>query len=223
MLTDYHSSDVEFNEYINTALKELYDILIQKYGAQFFVNPTPATIPVLANVDTYALPKDCYKVAGVEVSLNLINNTWVTIRPFNFNERNRYNWAPMAWNIFGVANVRYNILGSYIKFTPGPIIPTTYVRIWYSPVFVELVNDTDTLDNPTYCPLISTNGWDNYAVIKAAILAKIKEEGDITELMAELNAQMQRIEDTAGTRDEAEPSVTVDVNAINFFPFPGYT
>lgn len=56
------------------------------------------------------------------------------------------------------------------------------------------------------------NGWSEYVVIDAAIKCLIKEESDVTVLLAEKAAIKKRIEDMAANRDSGEPECVTDVN-----------
>ena len=79
--------DSELVNYINFAIAELYDLLIQSFSADYYVTTTGA-LNTVSGQDAYDLPEDFYKLRGVDIKLN--RTSWTTLKPFNFNERNRY-------------------------------------------------------------------------------------------------------------------------------------
>jgi hypothetical protein len=83
----------------------------------------------------------------------------------------------------------------------------TQFTLYYIPACPVLASDSDTFDG--------VNGWDEYIVIDAAIKAKVKEESDISELMAAKSAIMKRIEDSAPNRDAGMGGRVVDVHRID--------
>src|SRR4051812_11022033 len=89
MVNSKFVSDSELNSYINQSYFELYDLLIQKYGDNYFV-ATPYTFTTDGTSQLYDLPTDFFKLLGVDLALSASLDSYVTIRPFNFSERNRY-------------------------------------------------------------------------------------------------------------------------------------
>jgi hypothetical protein len=69
--------------------------------------------------------------------------------------------------------------------------------------------DTDTICN--FLPYLN-NGWEEYAVITAAIKCLQKEESDTMPLMQEKAIQLKRIEDVAQNRDVGDPGRITFVN-----------
>jgi hypothetical protein len=118
MVSSNFVSTAEWNSYINLAYYELYDILIQKYGADYFVQ-TPFAITTDGVNQLFALPTDFYKLLGVDIKTG---NRWWPIKRFDFADRGR---------------VSMN----------GSIPPAgQMLQAWYAPRLTELVNDTDTAD-----------------------------------------------------------------------------
>src|ERR1044072_8760952 len=75
-------SDAEWNDYINEAYQEWYDVLVATFQDYFITEDTFATT---AGTDTYNLPSDFYKL----VSLDLLTGTrYETIFPYQELERN---------------------------------------------------------------------------------------------------------------------------------------
>lgn len=194
-------SDSELNGYINNSIAELHDILVQSYNTDYYISSYEFTTTV--GQDAYDLPEDFYKLRGVDAALNGTDS--FTLRPFNFNERNRFkNFG--VWNILGIANIRYRILGNQLKFTPVPD-GTTEVTLWYVPVATELVADTDELKD--------FNGYNEYIVIDAAIKMAQKEESDVSVLAAQKAAIIDRLNAAAQNRDIGSSESVSDIYAEN--------
>lgn len=210
MVNSLFVSDAEWNSYINQSYFELYDLLVQKYGNDYYV-AAPLKIPMDGTSLTYALPDGVlysgaapfYKLLGVDLLLagNASgNNGAVTLKQFNFAERNRYA-VPNFQSFYGVTNLRFRLQGNNIWFTPVPQGGQT-VQLWYVPRMTTLVNDTDTADG--------VSGWTEYIIVDAAIKAMQKEESDVTVLFAQKQALVARIEAAAENRNAGSPATVAD-------------
>jgi hypothetical protein len=200
-------TDSEWNNYVNDSLKELYDLIIQKYGDDYFVNNVTITtdgssyLYPLPNGTLYSSAPSFYKFLGLDLALsNNQQDSWVTIRPFSFQDRNKYA-VPNFQSFYGVTNLRYRLQGNNLWLTPIPMSGQT-MRLWYVPRCTTLTSDSDTTD--------CYGGWDEYVVIDAAIKAMIKQELDISALMAQKSAMIQRIESVAENRDAGNPACVTD-------------
>ena len=192
-------SDSELNAYVNASYAELYDLLVSKHGEDYFVNQYNFT--TTTNNETYALPDDFYKLEGVDLQLDTSNN-WVSLKRFEFAERN----IPQIWDIKFVDFIRYRVFGNNIRFSPVPQSHQS-IRVWYVPLPDKLVKDTDSFSG--------INGFEEYIVIDVAIKMLTKEESDVSTLMAEKAAMKQRIEVMAEARDEGQPSRVQDINSLS--------
>lgn len=197
--------DAEVNSYINQSYFELYDLLVQKYGDNYFV-ASPYSFVTDGTSEDYSLPSDLYKLLGVDLALSNSTDSWVTIKPFNFAERNRYA-VPNFQSFYGITNLRYRLLGNNIKFTPIPQANQN-MRLWYVPRLTTLANDSSTVDG--------ISGWTEYIIIDAAIKCLQKEESDVTVLLAQKAAIIQRIENAAENRDVGFPRTVADVSFSNY-------
>jgi hypothetical protein len=196
--------DSEVTTYINNSIAELHDILSEAYGSEYFVESTDATALVADQAD-YDLPEDFYELKGVDIQLD--GQEWITITPFNFNERNRnQNSAFAGWNQSGAVNVRYRLIGNTIRFSPAPNVAANY-RLWYVPLAERLVDDDDTLND--------FNAYSEYVVVDAAIKCMQKEESDVSVLMAQKAALEKRIRDKAANRDAAHAESISDIYAAD--------
>lgn len=192
-------SDSELNSYINASYAELYDLLVSKHGEDYFIEQYSFTTTI--NTETYALPSNFYKLVGVDLQLDTSNN-WVSLKRFEFAERN----IPQIWDIKFVDFIRYRVFGNNIRFSPVPQ-SNQNLRIWYVPLPDKLVNNNDSFSG--------VNGFEEYIVIDTAIKMLTKEESDVTSLMMEKMAMKQRIEVMAEARDEGQPSRVQDMNSLS--------
>lgn len=194
-------TDAELNGWINSSNAELYDLLVTKFGNDYFVETHSFT--TLDGVERYDLPAGFYKLLGVDLQLTpgLGDDGYITLRPFTFAERNRYATAnAQTW--MGVTNLRYRLNGSKIWFTPTPQ-QAQGIRLWYVPRVAPLVNDSDVVDG--------VSGWTEYIVVDVAIKALQKEESDVSVFLAQKAALIQRIEAAAENRDAGNPATVADV------------
>jgi hypothetical protein len=206
MVNSQFISDSELNSYINQSYFELYDLLVQKYGDDYYVaSPYIFTTDGVNNF--FSLPSDFYKLLGVDLALSNTNDSFVTIRPFNFGDRNRYA-VPNFQSFYGVTNLRYRLKANQLWLTPIPGA-NQKIQIWYVPRLATLAIDSDTCDG--------ISGWTEYVIIDAAIKCLQKEESDVSVLMAQKMAMIQRIQNAAENRDAANPSTVVDSQYTDFW------
>lgn len=97
----------EWNQNISDSYKELYDLLITAYGDDYFVQ-TPYQFTI-SGTQLYNLPSDFYKLLGVDLQYGASPTGWVTLKTFEFIDRNKYSWL-----------------------NPLPIAAST-VQLWYIP------------------------------------------------------------------------------------------
>lgn len=204
MVNSQFVSDTELTSYINQSYFELYDLLVQKFGDDYYVKTPAYTITTDGTTDQYALPSDFYKLLGVDLLVNGAQGSAISVKPFNFGERNRYS-APNFQQFYGVTNLRYKLTGNYLWLTPRAQAGQT-IQLWYVPRLTQLVNSTDTLDG--------ISGWTEYVICDSAIKCMQKEESDVSVLMAQKAGLIQRIESAAENRDAGEP-MTVTDNSSN--------
>lgn len=207
----------EWNAFIRLAMYELYDLLIDSYEDLFassiiFIRTDGSTMnyPLPDGVTNYlggnyggssgTPAKAFYKMAGMDLAVNTstVNPAYVTLRKFNFIDRNKYVYPNSTSTIYGVYNQAYRLMGNYVNFIPTPAGGQT-VRMWYSPRLTGLLADTDLTT-------IGYSGWLRYPIVRAAKYALDKEEGsDTSKLDAEILFLKTRIEQTSQNRDAAIP------------------
>jgi hypothetical protein len=199
----------EWNTYINQSLFELYDLLITCYEDYFVASPVTFTsdgstyLYDLPNGINFNAADPFYKLMGVDLALNNASNAYVTVNKFNFIDRNRFVYPNTASTIYGVFNLQYRPVGNQLEFIPTPSAGQK-IRIWYIPRLHQLLRDTDTTT-------AGVSGWLEYVIVDAAIKALQKEESDVSVLMAQKQALIKRIQETAMNRDVGQPDKISDV------------
>jgi hypothetical protein len=206
--------DTELNYYINSSIAELHDILVQSYGEDYYVEET--TFTTVGGQESYELStifpnNDFYKLRALDAKLN--GDDYFTLKPFNFNERNRFQHFGV-WDYIGITNVRYRLVGNKLRLSPAPD-SNIEVRVWYIPKSTELVDDTDTFDDINY--------YAEYVIVDAAIKMLNKEESDVSVLMAQKADLKRRIEESSKNRDAGEPESISDIYIENDDFFYGRT
>lgn len=193
-------SDSELNTYINQSIAELYDLLCSM-SPDFYL--TTSDISVVANTDSYALPATFYRlraIAYVRTSTDIIS-----LKRMMLNER--FGWPPTVGS--GPETTRYRVTGSNVIFAPIPQWTGT-VRLYFIAAPTKLSADGDTFDG--------ISGWEEYVVVDALMKCWVKEESDISPLMAQKAALKARIESMAYDRDEGQTDYVRDVEDEAHWP-----
>lgn len=194
-------SKSEWNYYINQSYYELYDLLITTYE-DYYVAPrltfatTGSQSYALPNGSNYSSAPAFYKMFGVDLGLDSSNNAYVTLKKFDFIQRNRYVFPQITSQLLGVFSLQYRVVGANLMFIPTPSGGQT-VGLWYFPRLTTLLQDSDIMDG--------ISGWTEYVIVDAAIKALNKEESDVTSLMNDKMLLKQRIEQSAANRDAGQP------------------
>ena len=188
-------ADAELTNYINASYAELYDLLTARYEDYFVKDPLTFST---SGTSIYPLPADFYKLLGVDLQLDSSN--WVSIRKWNFAERNKGN--EIIPNIMNRC-IRYRVMGQNLRLLPENNADGTY-RLWYIPRFAPLVADDGLLSGVL--------DFEEYIVLDSAIKMLVKEESDPSALLS-LKAQMgERIVAMSANRDAGSPEVVGDVS-----------
>lgn len=198
----------EWNTYINHSYNELYDLMVQVYGDEYFVSTTAfltdGRIPA-----KYPLPPNIYKLMGMDYGNSPQANAWITLTKFPFAKRNAFFYQTMTGTIAAPwVKPQYRIVGNDILIIPNPQANQS-IQLWYVPRPLTLLADSDILD--------AISGWDEVIVVDAAIKALAKEESDVTVLMAQKDRLIKRIEAAASNRDAGMPETVTDIRRMNGF------
>lgn len=204
MVNSTFVSTQEWNTFLNTGYMQLYNLLVEKFGANYFMAQALATSDGVN--DQISLPPDFFKLCGVDLQVGA--KSWTTLKSFTFSERNGSSESASLRS----TNLRYRIHGDNLWLIPVPTAGQVF-RIWYVPRVTALVNDSDTVDG--------VSGWEQYIILSAAIAAMVKEESDPSVLMAQLGAMVKQIEDAAENRDVGAPAKVTDVYSDGLVEFDG--
>jgi hypothetical protein len=193
------SSGGELEVYIQASARELYDLIIEAYGSDYYYSSS--SLNTVADSPTVDLPADFYKLLGVDATIGGITEP-ITLANFNWNERNRYLTAA-GWSWWNV-RPRYRLRAGKLWFLPTPnaVYPIT---IHYVPRMTDIDDSTNAFDG--------INGWDEFIELKSAIKCLNKEESDTGSLMAELDDCTKRIKSSAPVRDIDQAFRVKDVYA----------
>lgn len=194
---DAHIGEDELARYVNTSIAELYDLLTTAYGSDYFFESED----FYTTSGTAALPSNFYQLLGVDMFLS--SSSPISLRQYNFNERNVYSNAFVR--AFGRNSYRYRLQGNNIVILPQPSDSIKFT-LHYIPRATILVSDLDEFDG--------YNGWEEYVIVNAAIAMLAKEESDTSRLDMELIKLKDRIEQLAHARNNAEPSYIQDVERV---------
>lgn len=220
MVTSAFITDTELNSYINKSYFELYDLLVQKYGDNYYV-AVPLQISTDGVSNQFRLPDGVlytaapafYKFLGLDLFLSPNNaDSAVSIPQFNFADRNRYA-VPNFQSFYGVTNLRYRLNDDNLWLIPTPQAGQT-LQLWYVPRLEPLVADGDTADG--------ISGWNEYIIADCCIKCLAKEESDTSVFVNQKAALIQRIENAAENRDAGNPATIADTQSANLgYPTSG--
>lgn len=222
----------EWNFNVNQYACELYDILIRKFGDNYFF-AVPLLIPLVGNT-YYPLPdgsnyvgvnqgqqwiiqsggapaQALYKLSGVDANVSGsdigINAGWIPLSRSNWSDRDRYTtWPGQAGALNNIYQMSYRQMGSNLWLFPQNM--NMLIRLFYVPMLSQMLQDSDMMP-------FSISGWSEYVIIKTAKAAATKEES--WDLVVALEKQeallLDRIEATAANRDVDQPNTVSNVRS----------
>ena len=184
-----NSADIDatmLNEFINEAIAECWDLLIQRW-ADYYV--TRANLALVAGTDAYALPTDFYKLRKVELVDASAPSGYRRLRPADLAVSHAFGNV-VAWHY------RYRIEAGNLVIMPTPTVAQT-LRLFYIQYAARLVSDSDTFDG--------INGYEELVVQIALKRCKMREELPTNDIDQEIARLTMRIRDAADGRDATEP------------------
>jgi hypothetical protein len=209
MVNSQFIATAELTSYINQSYFELYDLLVSRYGDNYYVQ-TPYTFQTDGVNYLFPLPTDFYKLLGVDLQVATQPGVWITLKSFEFGERNDSSYSSFQ-AYYGPTDIQYRINGSNLWLRAGPSTQVPQggltIQLWYVPTMTTLVNSTDLVQG--------VSGWTEYIICDAAMKCLQKQESDVQVLMNEKAALIARIEAMAENRDAGRPPKVVDVQKQN--------
>lgn len=220
----------EWNFNINQSADELYDILITKFGDNYFF--APQLIIPLTGQSSYPIPDGsnypingvnspaCHKLCGLDYNFNGAtagaNAGWVPMSRFNWSDRDKFTifpGFPGNGSFNNTFQMSYREMGQTIQVIP----PNTnaLIRLNYVPIRYLMLQDTDMM-------AFSFSGWSEYVINDAAKKGMIKEESlEKWNALDAANEKIRlRIETTASNRDVDQPNTVSNVR--NTMGDPGF-
>ena len=214
--SQYLTTD-EWNSNINQSAFFLYNILVTKWGEDYFFAP-PLIIP-LTGLQYYPLPNGInyggapaiYKLNGVDANISGVspgpNAGWVPLSRFNWSDRDKYTTFPgQAGALNNIYQMSYREMGNNLFLIPSN--QNMAIQLWYVPILNQMLQDTDMLT-------FSISGWSEYIINDAAMKGMIKEESleKWNALQSANQAIVEMIESSASNRDVGQPNSVSNVRA----------
>ncbi|MBM11792.1 MAG: hypothetical protein CL759_06925 [Chloroflexi bacterium] len=197
--------DTGLDRAINRSLRQLYNKLVLKRGADFYA--AEKTIASEAGRASYPLPADFFQCIEVIAS-----------------DGNFYRSLPQ-WGYKDLAELKrletltsgqmwqwaYRIVADAIEIRPQPQSASNEIILRYVPTLPEMTNPNDKFDG--------FNGFEDWACYTAAIDLLNKEESfeqaaALTAVFARLDRQLN---DLAGTRDAGRPQKVQDTRKTGWW------
>jgi hypothetical protein len=194
METTNFVTDTEIAGFLDIAHGNAYNTIVKANEAYFV---TPTTLAVTNSLAS--LPSDCYKVVSVE---STINGQLVTLRRFNFQERNRYNTTSVFYTRY---QYKYCITGNSLMFKPEN--SNLSVTLYYVP-YPTTITSSSSIDLPIA-------SWYEFMVYSAVADCLSKEQSDTSYALNRMAKALKDIEEQVANRDESEPESVVNVYQQN--------
>lgn len=180
--------DAEIIEYLNEGYRQLYDLLVELCGLEYFGKQSTLASP-------YTLPADFYQLLGIDFGAV---GSEIPLAQFAFAERTQF--------VDG-ANPRYRIRSGSVIWRPATF--ASAVTLHYVPVAATLAAG-GTFD--------SFNGWDEYVVAWAVRSILSKQEYDLSTADGYLARAETRIRRSAPRiRAETQTIVDVETFPDQFY------
>jgi len=188
------SMDTTLTYWINSAVAELHDLLVQSFE-DYFVKKTTFT---LSGAETYTLPVNLLRVlkvlrteAGVVTELR--RATFYDFTNLQTNGASA-NFAPM-----------YRLSGNEMYILPSDWTGT--ITLYYVPQAVNLVQPDDELHYNI------PEGWVEFIIADVVARALEKEESDPSPALRRKEMARVRITNMAAGRDSSDPKRQIDRNS----------
>lgn len=202
----------EWISMLSQSYKWLYNLLVQKFGDDYFIT-TPVTYVTTGQINptyqaqVFALPSDFFKCMRVEVALNAADpNSWITLRQFNAIQANLWNY-PNVYTFYGITNLRYRIWDRYLQIVPIASSGQT-LRLWYTPRPSQLISLSDVVDG--------ISAFEELMVVDTCIKALAKTEEDPSIFILQKKELLLEVNEAAENRNVGEPQTVSDSRTRNF-------
>lgn len=199
MVNSTFVSDSELTGYVNAAAGELHDLLVLRYE-DYFTQASNATADSSGRI---AIPSDMLKLRSLTMTEG---GTYYPLSRIDVTEQLPYLNSEVSNSPFRLDLV-YFMSGSYIHTLPTSDTANKSFGYYYVKCFTPLSADADTLFTQG-----ELQRWSEYVVVDAAIRCLQKEESDVSVLMTQKAALLDRIKRAAAGRDANKPARVVEVD-----------
>lgn len=198
-------SDTELSTMIDAAMRDLYDLLVQARGHEYYASTAPLGAPTVVDGQYgHDLPADFYQLLSCRA---LRDGMWRDLAPYAPSEAAKLRNSAALGQSF---EVRYRLGGSYatdadpqarerVLLSPTPT-STLAVEVDYIPTYLT------TTANVSYN---GVQGWEDYAVYSVVAHMLAKEESDPSYWLGMKSQTESRIRALAGNRDASRPQYVV--------------
>lgn len=178
--------DPEWLFHLSTAYAELHSLLVAS-GMRYFEKKQ--TITTIASTAAYALPDDFLSSLAIDRIVNATTGERRELRELMVQERNLYSGLQSA------AEARaFSYVGADIVLYPTPPASQTYEH-WYVPQ----PTDFGDANGETKIDVVTPDG-EAFLLWAMCVLARDKEEADVSSAMAERERARARVEEWATLR-----------------------
>lgn len=194
-------TDTEANRLVNLALTELYDLLVEARGQEYYETVSTSTSTV-AGTATISLPSDFYQLLGVH--LQWATNDLEPVQDLEHIQDRHWLVNLGTWSKY--APKAYRLRGASLEFFPTPTSVVT-VALRYIPAFTDLAADGSTFDG--------VNGWEKLVALRAAIEMRVIAGRSYADLDRLYERERERIQGLAADRAAQHPKRIRDVQPEN--------
>lgn len=195
----YHRStvftDAKLNRWINEAIREVYDLLVQKWEDYYTERQVLYTA---AGFEEVPLPSDFYKIVGLFKVVG--TDQEVPLRKSNIREMVGRTDAYVG--VYGRSYL-YRLQKKRLHLRPVPT-GADVLHLYFIPYPLELEDDTDTWD--------TINGYERLIEEKVLLRCDLREEKPTVERERVIQQMEDSIRRAADARDAAEPFLLPDIS-----------
>lgn len=180
-------TDAILLDFINEAVAETYDLLVQRW-ADYYV--TRVTLATVAGADQIVLPTDFYKLRKLEIVDSSAPSGYRALRPIDLAESHALGSTVVA------KRYRYRLEAGNLVLMPTPNAVES-LRMFYIPYVQPFTDDADTFDG--------INGYEELVIQFALLRCKMREELPTADIEREIARLTMRVRSAGDGRDATEP------------------
>jgi hypothetical protein len=204
-------SPSEWLTYVNYGLRRMHDFLISASGDEYFLKSY--TFALTNQTPNYTLPTDFLRERSFDLN---VSPKPITMQRFQWRDRNKYQWAQFNWGAIGAAPM-YCLVNNQVYFYPAPTVQSAGITMWYFPTLQSTTDGGTTwasgwISSPT-SQVDGINGYEDLAVLYAALKAKTKEGTDTTSLEKQIVDAKEWIRDSVTRRNDGDPMFIGEVQS----------